>query len=344
MNTRFREECYEKSAVGGFGITRLIRLIGLLSFCLMTFSCSSSSPTQFALIGDGPYGAANLPKYERMIEDINGTRDIAWVVHLGDMKDSLSSCSDDDLKRIYELNQRFVAPFILTPGDNDWFDCRREMAGGWDRKGRLNKLREIFYDERSALPLVSQGGSGVFGDFVENVYWQDTGVIFAAVHLVGMSGKEGGLGLHHHVQDAAIEWLDRVFEVAKFNDVAGVFLATQADIYPFSGERSWLAAECSACVGVRKHYENFHQALLKHARVFKKPILLAVGDTHVFRVDKPLYDDEELVEHFTRVEGFGEDTMHWVRIVVRPATHQVFEIHQEIIKENLSKTSNKAGE
>ena len=154
-----REECSRR-----LGITRLIRLIGLLSFCLMTFGCSPSSPTQFALIGDGPYGAVNLPKYERLIEDINGREGIAWVVHLGDMKDSLSSCSDEDLKRIYELNQRFVAPFILTPGDNDWFDCRREMAGGWDRQGRLNKLREIFYDEPSALPLVSQGGSGVFGD------------------------------------------------------------------------------------------------------------------------------------------------------------------------------------
>ena len=71
--------------------------MGLLSLCLMNFGCSPLPPTQFALIGDGPYGAANLTKYERMIEDINGTRDIAWVVHLGDMKDSLSSCDDEVL-------------------------------------------------------------------------------------------------------------------------------------------------------------------------------------------------------------------------------------------------------
>jgi hypothetical protein len=86
----------------------------------------------------------------------------------------------------------------------------------------------------------------------------------------------------------------------------------------FSGERSWLAAECSACVGVRKHYENFRQALLLHAREF----------------EKPLYDGDGLVEHFTRVEGFGEDTIRWVSIVICPETSQVFEIHQEIIPEN----------
>ena len=150
-----------------------------------------------------------------------------------------------------------------------------------------------------------------------------------------MSGVEGGIDLHNDIQNAAIEWLDEVFKVANQNGAAGVFLATQADVYPFSGERSWLATECPACVGVRKHYENFHQALLRHTREFEKPILLAVGDTHVFRVDKPLYDGDDLVEHFTRVEGFGADNIHWVRIVVRPETSQVFEIHQEIIPENI---------
>ena len=61
---------------------------------------------------------------------------------------------------------------------------------------------------------------------------------------------------------------------------------------------------------------------------------MAMGDTHVFRVDKPLYDGEQLVEHFTRVETFGEDQVHWVRVVVKPETKQVFHIHQEIIPEN----------
>jgi hypothetical protein len=270
-----------------------------------------------------------------MIERINETQEIGWVVHLGDMKSGIANCRDEDLRGLYELNQRFIVPFVLTPGDNDWFDCKREIAGGWDRLDRLGKLREIFYTEQPALPLVSQGGRGLFGDFVENVYWQDAGVVFAAVHLTGISGREGGIDLHNHIQDAAIEWLDQVFDVAMVNDAAGVFLATQADIYPFSGERSWLATECPACVGVRKHYEKFHQALLEHTREYKKPILLAVGDTHVFRIDKPLYDGGDLVEHFTRVEGFGEDNIHWVRIVVRPETSQVFEIHQEIIPENI---------
>lgn len=314
---------------------------GLL-FLFLLGGCQVA-PTQFALIGDSPYGEENVPRYERMIERINDTPGIDWVVHLGDMKSGDSNCHDESLLRLRALNEQFEAPLVLTPGDNDWFDCKREVSGGWDRLDRLDKLREIFYQPQPALPLVSQGGSGRFGDFVENVYWQDAGVVFAAVHLTGMSGTEGGLDLHNDIQNAAIEWLDRVFKAAKESDAEGVFLATQADIYPFSGERSWMASVCPTCLGPRLHYEKFHEALLRHTREFKKPILLAVGDTHIFRVDKPLYDGEDLVEHFTRVEGFGEDTMHWVRIVVRPETSQVFEIHQEIIPENINQAGQQYG-
>jgi hypothetical protein len=59
--------------------------------------------------------------------------------------------------------------------------------------------------------------------------------------------------------------------------------------------------------------------------------VLTVGDAHVFRVDKPLYDAADLITNFTRVESFGEAQVLWVRVVVDPATNHVFEFHQEII-------------
>lgn len=65
--------------------------------------------------------------------------------------------------------------------------------------------------------------------------------------------------------------------------------------------------------------------------------MLAMGDTHIFRVDKPLYDGGQLVEHVTRVEGFGEDQVHWVRIEVYPDSSDVFSVRQEVIAENIEK-------
>ena len=85
---------------------------------------------------------------------------------------------------------------------------------------------------------------------------------------------------------------------------------------------------------MRPYYETFHEALIENLRRFDKPVVLAVGDTHIFRVDKPIYDNGKLIEHFTRVEAFGEDQVHWVRVTVDIRSREVFSFHQEIIPEN----------
>lgn len=305
----------------------LAAILALLGGC-------QSQPLQFALIGDNPYDEKSFPRYDRMIQRINDSG-VAWVIHLGDMKSGGSNCSDEDLQRIYDINSQFEIPFVLTPGDNDWFDCKRESAGGWDRLDRLDRLREIFFSEPVALPIVSQRDSDKFRDFVENVYWMDSQVMFATVHLVGMTGTEGGVGLHRDTEDAAMAWLGTVFDAAIEAEAKGVFVAMQADMYPFPGEPHWLREVCGACADVRPYYERFHQALLAQSRRFNRPIMLAMGDTHIFRVDKPLYDGGQLVEHVTRVEAFGADQVHWVRIEVHPDSSDVFSVRQEVITENI---------
>jgi len=69
--------------------------------------------------------------------------------------------------------------------------------------------------------------------------------------------------------------------------------------------------------------------------------LLATGDLHYFRVDKPLLvestrrdEDPRTVENFTRVEAFGSPYIHWVRIGVDPGDRDVFSFHPEVIREN----------
>ena len=77
------------------------------------------------------------------------------------------------------------------------------------------------------------------------------------------------------------------------------------------------------------------QFLVHESLAFAGPVVLAVGDTHIFRVDKPLYQaDGTLVENFTRVETFGSPDVHWVRVTVDPREREVFSFHQEIIPTN----------
>ncbi len=322
--------------------TKRLQFLLAPALLLLLASCQSvprePSVVQFALIGDNPYTDFNVPKYKRMIEQINAREEIAWTIHVGDLKSSGMACSDETFQKLYDLNDRFLKPLVLTPGDNDWFDCARVSAGQWDRRERLARFREMFYPATGlakSLPLVSQASSGEFTDYVENVYWVDHKVVYGMLHLVGITGTEGGLDLNQELIDASVAWLDQIFAVAKAENASGVFLATQTDPWFFSVERGLLTEFCETCDFVRKGYEALDKALLKHAKTFRKPIVIATGDTHIFRIDKPLYDGELLVENFTRVEVFGNPSVHWIRVVVNPQANQLFEIHQEIIEENL---------
>jgi hypothetical protein len=74
---------------------------------------------------------------------------------------------------------------------------------------------------------------------------------------------------------------------------------------------------------------------------YDKPIVLVHGDTHTFRIDKPMIHDEKAgggrgrsVEHFTRVELFGFPESHWVRAVIDPADPNVFSFRAEMVREN----------
>lgn len=300
--------------------------------------CEDSRTYQFALIGDNPYVDFNYPKYDRMIRDINAYPELAWVIHVGDMKGSALECSDDNLVASHEKNLELAPPFVLTPGDNDWFDCKRQSAGGWDRRERLAFIRRSHFPApgvMDGLPVVSQAQSQDFPEFVENVHWRRGGVVFATIHLVGITGVEGGLDIHGALMDAALAWLDEVFKVARETASRGVFVATQANPYLFTAERSVMDRLCPSCPWVRPGYEALDAALARHAKAFNGPIVLAVGDTHTFRVDKPLYDGGHLVENFTRVETFGHPTVHWVKVVVNPASAGLFEFHQQLVPGNV---------
>ena len=61
------------------------------------------------------------------------------------------------------------------------------------------------------------------------------------------------------------------------------------------------------------------------------------GDTHLLRIDKPLYSKKtnRAFETFTRVETFGDPDTHWVRVTVDPRDAQLFRFDPQIIPDNV---------
>ena len=87
----------------------------------------------------------------------------------------------------------------------------------------------------------------------------------------------------------------------------------------------------------RPGLERLYHVLERESRGFDGPVVLAVGDTHVFRVDKPSHsaDTGLLIENFTRVEPLGHPYVHWVRVQVDPLSDEVFSFQQQIVQDNV---------
>jgi hypothetical protein len=91
----------------------------------------------------------------------------------------------------------------------------------------------------------------------------------------------------------------------------------------------------------RRHQRKFLSALRTDTIAFQKPVVLVYGDSHYFRIDKPLVDTQgRRLENFTRLETFGDNAInglndvHWVKVLVDPSSRDVFAFQPQIVPAN----------
>ena len=294
---------------------------------------------EFALIGDVPYSKDDLDKFDRLIREVNADPRLEWVLHAGDIKSGISICSNGMFIDRLQRFQQFKIPFILTPGDNEWVDCHRFLTGSYQPLERLARLRKLFYAEPSkslgqkTMSVQTQADDPQFSEFVENVRWRKNHVVFATVHIVGSNNGLAQFSTRTEADDheasrrteAALAWIRQAFEEAKQTNARGIFILFHAN------PSFELAKGSHARLGFDEIIELFEY----EAATYSKPILLAHGDSHRFRVDKPLRNHKnQRINHVTRVETFGSSNVHWVRIAVDPSSDEVFNVQKQIIKKN----------
>jgi hypothetical protein len=78
-------------------------------------------------------------------------------------------------------------------------------------------------------------------------------------------------------------------------------------------------------------YTSFLDKLVEEARSYAGQVLIVHGDTHYFKVDKPLIDQAHPIPNITRLQTFGSPNANWVRVDVDPASRDVFVIRQMIV-------------
>lgn len=90
----------------------------------------------FVALGDTAYRLPeDLPIYDSLIDRINGAGP-AFSIHVGDIWGA-NVCSEAEYRRALAQLGRFEGPLVLTPGDNEWVDCRRpEVISAYVRYAR----------------------------------------------------------------------------------------------------------------------------------------------------------------------------------------------------------------
>ncbi|MFN0160688.1 MAG: metallophosphoesterase [Burkholderiales bacterium] len=303
-----------------------------LAFCTALFAPGAAHAASFAVFGDLPYNNWEVDAMRTIIDEMNRDDALAFVVHAGDIKSGGSRC-DDDLYRARHADFDAVRhPFVFIPGDNEWTDCHRRSAGGYNPEERLAKLREIFFAGseslgRRRMPLIRQGDlQSAYAAWRENVRWEHAGVLFVGLNLPGSNNnwKNNGNNREFNARlKANTAWLEAAFVRAAAASHAGVVLILQANPDFESDE----ARKHSWRPGWRDGYAEFRVQLARAARAFGRPVLVVHGDTHRYQLDRPLKDEAgESIANVTRLEVFGSPDLGWVRVTIDPVHAGLFRI------------------
>jgi hypothetical protein len=340
----------------GFRLASICLPIGVAAACITvgaTGALAESKPFSIGLWGDMPYAkSADAPKIPALIGDINAS-DIEFSIYDGDIKDGSSKCTDDVYDDAIQMFGQLKKPVVYIPGDNEWTDCHRLNNGGYDNLERLTHIRKTMFAKSgtfggSSLPVEQQGKPGE--KFVENMRYLFNGIMFVGLNVPGSNNNKildekdctkksartavqcDADNAEYAERDAAnIKWMHDAFEAAKAAKAAGVMVVFQGDpgfdIPETEDKDESRLPEFSG-------YHAFLDAIIAETRAFNGQVVLVHGDTHFFKIDKPLISANKLLANLTRVQTFGSPNVHWVRATIDPASRQVFTFQPMIVEAN----------
>ena len=344
----------------------LLAVIGAVASmsCLysVAIAATPTKPLTVAVFGDWPYTTV-IAKAPQLLTSVNTDPDVRLVIHVGDIHSGSQPCTGAGLnpipadsnptynQTIFNIFQQFTDPFVYTPGDNEWTDCHKtkEFSSG----APLNELaavRSLFFPN-PGMALGSAGTEGkevdsqanefegefpTDGQFVENVMWRQSQVVFVTLNIPG-SNNDGlpwsGSFLNEDARKkevternaANLRWLDRAFHDGK--KAAAMVIALQANM--------WDPEALATGGDGLNNYDPFVQALANHAVAFGRPVLLFNGDSHVYGTDHPLADagsatglihQTQAVPNLTRitVQGSTNTPNEWIKLRIDPSSADVF--------------------
>lgn len=306
-----------------------------------------------ALFGDMPYNALGRAELPNLIADVNASH-VAFSIFDGDLKAGGDGpCSDSLYTSSLANFQQFRQPVIWLPGDNDWTDCWGRYGpgtGGFDPIERLNDERQLFDSTpfslgQHTLRLTRESSEGgQYAQYSENVRWVYGPVVYIGLNVQGSNDNLPHAGVDGETRDATeivredaehtareaanIHWLDEGFAYAKRIGAKGVLVDWQADPN-FNNEQHLQPDEYDG-------YTEVVADLRQNTIAFPGQVALIHGDSHYFKLDKPLNSDSgKVLANFTRVETFGAINTHWVSATIDPQDPNLFDFEPQLVRANI---------
>ncbi len=305
------------------------------------------------LWGDLPYAkAGDAARLPALLADLNANR-LAFTVFDGDIKDGSSRCTDDVYSAAAGYFDQLRAPAVYVPGDNEWTDCHRINNGGFNNLERLDHIRKVMFARpdsfgQRTMRLVHQGAPTQA--YSENTMWTKGGVVYVGLNVPGSNNNKVNTDADctsksvrtpadcaadnaEYVERSAknMQWLAAAFELARTRNLAGVMVVIQADPGFDLPETENTDERTNPPEAKTDGYTALLEALVTRTRAFPGQVMLVHGDTHFFKLDKPLVDQAHLVPNFTRLETFGSPNDDWVKVHVDAESANVFSVVPMIV-------------
>lgn len=326
-------------------------LLALFVTATLTPAAFAGSFT-FGLWGDMPYEKNNDAQTTAAVIRSIDKSDVAFSIFDGDIKDGSSACTDEVFTRAAKTFNAMKAPMVYVPGDNEWTDCHRKNNGGWNNLERLNTLRKLmFADQRSfgrrKLALEHQDAP-----FLENTRFHQGGIVFVQVNVAGSnnnrvldekdcSAKSARTAADYEADNAEYavrntavnRWIEESFAQARQRKAKGLVLTLQADPgFDLPETEDLDEARTRGWNRPESGYKDLMDTVIRETQAFSGQVLFVHGDTHVFKLDKPLHAPLNLLPNFTRLQTFGSPNNHWVHVTVDTRQPGVFTVRPVMVK------------
>ncbi|HEY7444940.1 MAG TPA: choice-of-anchor D domain-containing protein [Vicinamibacterales bacterium] len=213
---------------------------------------AQGQPISFSAVGDVPYSTSEKAEFQQHMDKHDLYSPADFLVHLGDIKDRDSECSESWYQQMRTYLRSLSIPGFIVPGDNEWNDCTDPTQAWAYWMAHLLAVEQF----ACGLPVIERQEVRP-----ENFAFVKSGVLFIGINKVSgaLSSEEKNTRLQ---QDG--DWVTTQMQT-KGREVRATVIFAQAT--PAG--------------------EPFESQFRGAAAAFGKPVLYIHGDGHVWMHDNP---------------------------------------------------------